>query len=84
MNWPDARGIKIQIVLGKESRHQGNPSKVLIEEMQQGGVKMYECHIAMTLKGYKPEEIFAFSRVVTSGIGALVDFEKSGYLLMTP
>ncbi|MFA5974013.1 MAG: DsrE family protein [Lentimicrobiaceae bacterium] len=68
----------------KESHPKGNPSKALIEEMQQGGVKMYECHVAMTLKGYKPEDIFAFSRVVTSGIGAVVDFEKSGYLSITP
>jgi intracellular sulfur oxidation DsrE/DsrF family protein len=68
----------------KESHPKGNPSKALIEEMQRGGVKMYECHVAMTLKGYKPEDIFAFSRVVTSGIGAVVDFEKSGYLLITP
>ncbi|MFA5972453.1 MAG: hypothetical protein WC780_08895 [Lentimicrobiaceae bacterium] len=46
MTWRDARGIKLQTVLGKESRHQGNPSKALIEEMQRGGVKMYECYNA--------------------------------------
>ena len=68
----------------KESHPKGNSSKTLIEEMQRGGVKMYKCHVAMTLKGYKPEDIFAFSRVVTSGIGAVVDFEKSGYLTITP
>jgi intracellular sulfur oxidation DsrE/DsrF family protein len=68
----------------KEPHPKGNPSKALIEEMQRSGVRMYECHVAMTLKGYKPEDIFAFSRVVISGIGAVVDFEKSGYLPMTP
>jgi len=62
----------------------GNPSKTMIEALHKGGVKMYECHVAMTLKGYKPEDIFPFSRVVVSGIGAVVDFEKSGYLPITP
>jgi len=38
----------------------------------------------MKLKGYKPEDIFPFSRVVVSGIGAVVDFEKSGYMEITP
>ena len=39
---------------------------------------MYECHVDMQLKGYKPEDIFPFRRVVVSGIGAVVDFEKGG------
>ena len=56
----------------------------MIEAMHKGGVKMYECHLAMRLKGYKPEDIFPFSRVVVSGIGAVVDFEKSGYMEITP
>jgi intracellular sulfur oxidation DsrE/DsrF family protein len=62
----------------------GNPNKAMIEAMHKGGVKMYECHVAMKLKGYKPEDIFPFSRVVVSGIGAVVDFEKSGYMEITP
>ena len=45
---------------------------------------MYECQVAMTLKGYKPEDILPFSRVVVSGIGTVIDFEKSGYLSITP
>lgn len=62
----------------------GNPNKALIEAMHRGGVKMYECHVAMKLKGYKLEDIFPFSRIVVSGIGAVVDFEKSGYMEITP
>jgi hypothetical protein len=38
----------------------------------------------MKLKGYKPEDIFPFGRVVVFGIGAVVDFEKSGYVEITP
>ncbi|MHB9143545.1 MAG: DsrE family protein [Paludibacter sp.] len=68
----------------KQPHPKGNPNKAMIETMYKGGVKMYECHIAMKLKGYKPEDIFPFSRVVVSGIGAVVDFEKSSYLPITP
>ncbi len=68
----------------KQPHPKGNASSALIEAMHQGGVKMYECNVAMRLKGYQPADILPFSRVVVSGIGAVVDFEKSGYLLMTP
>ncbi len=68
----------------KQPHPKGNPNKAMIEGMYKGGVKMYECHVAMRLKGYKPEDIFPFSRIVVSGIGAVVDFEKSGYLPITP
>ena len=68
----------------KQPHPKGNPSKVMIEAMQKGGVKMYECHVAMKLKGYEPDDIMPFSRIVVSGMGALVDFEKSGYLAITP
>jgi intracellular sulfur oxidation DsrE/DsrF family protein len=68
----------------KQPHPKGNPNKAMIETMYKGGVKMYECHVAMKLKGYKPEDIFPFSRIVVSGIGAVVDFEKSGYMEITP
>ncbi len=68
----------------KQPHPKGNPNKAMIEAMYKGGVKMYECHVAMILKGYKPEDILPFSRIVVSGIGTVVDFEKSGYLPMTP
>lgn len=68
----------------KQPHPKGNPNKAMIEDMHKGGVKMYECHVAMKMKGYKPEDIFSFSRIVVSGIGAVVDFEKSGYMEITP
>jgi len=68
----------------KQPHPKGNPNKAMMETMYKGGVKMYECHVAMKLKGYKPEDIFPFSRIVVSGIGAVVDFEKSGYMEITP
>jgi intracellular sulfur oxidation DsrE/DsrF family protein len=68
----------------KQPHPKGNPNKAMIETMHKGGVKIYECHVAMKLKGYKPEDIFSFSRIVVSGIGAVIDFEKSGYLPITP
>lgn len=68
----------------KGTHPKGNPSRALIDAMSKGGVSMYECAVAMKLKGYTPQEILPYSRVVTSGIGALVDFEKSGYLSITP
>ena len=68
----------------KQPHPKGNPNKAMIEAMHKGGVKMYECHVAMKLKGYKSEDIFPFSRIVVSGIGAVLDFEKSGYMEITP
>lgn len=52
--------------------------------MHKGRVKMYECHVGKKLKGYKPEDIFPFSRVPVSGINAVVDFEKPGHIEVTP
>ncbi len=68
----------------KQPHPKGNPNKAMIEGMHRGGVKMYECHLAMKLKDYKAEDIFPFSRIVVTGIGAVVDFEKSGYMEITP
>jgi len=68
----------------KQAHPKGNPSRMLIEAMSKGGVKIFECAVAMRLKGYEPADIMPFSRIVTSGIGAIVDFEKSGYLSITP
>ena len=62
----------------------GNSSMAMIEAMQKGGVKMYECGTAMKLKGYEVKDILPASRIVVSGIGAIVDLEKSGYLMVTP
>jgi len=39
---------------------------------------MYECHVAMTMKGYKPEDLLSLSRIVVSGIGAIGGREKTG------
>jgi intracellular sulfur oxidation DsrE/DsrF family protein len=68
----------------KKPHPKGNPNKAMIEAMDKGRVKMYECLVAMKLKRYKPEDIFPFSRVVVSGIGAVVDFGKSGTMEITP
>ena len=68
----------------KQPHPKGNPNRALLDEMIKGGVKMYECGVAMRLKGYAPQDILPYSRIVVSGIGALVDFEKSGYLSITP
>ena len=68
----------------KEPHPKGNPNKKLLMYMAKAGVKMYECSVAMKLKGYTPDDLLPFSRRVVSGIGAVVDFEKSGYLLITP
>jgi intracellular sulfur oxidation DsrE/DsrF family protein len=68
----------------KQPHPQGNPNLSILEALNKNGVKMYECGVAMRLKGYSPQDILPFSRVVASGIGAMVDFEKSGYLSITP
>lgn len=68
----------------KQPHPKGNPNTAIIEGLRKGGVKMYECNVAMTLLGYKPEDILPFSRIVASGIGAVLDLQKSGYLLITP
>lgn len=68
----------------KQPHPKGNPNRAIIDALNKGGVSMYECAVAMKLKGYTPQEIFPYSRIVTSGIGAVVDFEKSGYLSITP
>lgn len=68
----------------KQPHPKGNPNRALLDELIKGGVKMYECGLAMRLKGYSPQDILPYSRIVVSGIGAIVDFEKSGYLSITP
>ena len=68
----------------KQPHPKGNPNRALLDEMSNGGVKMYECGVAMRLKGYAPQDILPYGRIVVSGIGAMVDFEKSGYLSITP
>ena len=68
----------------KQPHPKGNPNRRLLEALSKGGVKMYECGVAMRMKGYSPQDILPNSRIVVSGMGALVDFEKSGYLAITP
>ena len=68
----------------KQPHPKGNANLAILEALQKNGVKMYECGVAMHLKGYTPQDILPFSRIVTSGIGAMVDFEKSGYISITP
>lgn len=68
----------------KQPHPKGNPNRTLLEALHAGGVTMYQCNVAMKMKGYEPEEILPFSRLVVSGMGALVDLEKSGYLPITP
>lgn len=67
-----------------EPHPKGNASIAMIKAMQQGGVTMEECGFAMKMKGYEIRDILPSSRIVVSGIGAIVDLEKSGYLMITP
>jgi intracellular sulfur oxidation DsrE/DsrF family protein len=62
----------------------GSPNRGVLEAMHKGGVKMYECSMTMKGRGYRPEDLFPFSRIVVTGIGAIVDLEKAGYLPITP
>lgn len=86
------RGDGAQFLLTDEAYDQkvvqphpkGNPSRPLLDALSQAGVKMYECGVAMRMKGYGTQDILASSRIVVSGIGALVDFAKSGYIEITP
>lgn len=68
----------------KTPHAKGNPNRAILDALNQNGVTMHECGVAMKLKGYSPQDILPYSRIVTSGIGAMVDFEKSGYLSITP
>ena len=68
----------------KDAHSNGNPSRQMIEGLHQLGVKIFECQVTMKARGYDNEDLLPFSRVVVSGIGALVDFEKSGYLPINP
>ena len=68
----------------KQPHAKGNPNRAILDELNQGGVKMHECGVAMRLKGYTPQDIMPYSRIVASGIGAMVDFQKSGYISITP
>jgi intracellular sulfur oxidation DsrE/DsrF family protein len=63
---------------------QGNPNRKLLDALAHGGVTFYECGVAMRMKGYVPKDIRADSRIVVSGMGALVDFQKTGYIEITP
>ena len=75
----DAYDLKV-----KQPHPKGNPNRAILDILHNGGVKLYECSVAMRLKGYSPSEIIPYSRIVTSGIGAIIDFEKSGYQSITP
>ena len=68
----------------KQPHPKGNPNRGILDALSKGGVTMYECGVAMKLKNYSPQEILSYSRIVESGIGAMVDLEKSGYLSITP
>jgi intracellular sulfur oxidation DsrE/DsrF family protein len=69
----------------KQPHPKGNPSRAILDELIKGGVKMmYECSVAMRMKGCSAQDLLPYSQVVVSGIDALVDFEKSGYLSITP
>jgi intracellular sulfur oxidation DsrE/DsrF family protein len=68
----------------KQPHPKGNPSRPMLDALSKAGVKMYECGVAMRLKGYTPQDILPNSRIVVSGIGALVDLAKSSYIEITP
>jgi intracellular sulfur oxidation DsrE/DsrF family protein len=68
----------------KQPHAKGNPNRAILDELSNAGVKMHECGVAMRLKGYTPQDILPYSRIVASGIGAMVDFQKSGYIAITP
>lgn len=68
----------------KQPHGKGNPNRAVLEALAKAGVKMYECQVSMQMKGYEPADILPFSRTVMSGIGAIIDFEKSGYQQITP
>lgn len=68
----------------KGQHPKGNPNRAMIEAMQKDGVKMYECAVAMKMQGYENTDLLPFARIVASGMGAIVDLEKSGYLEVTP
>lgn len=68
----------------KQPHPKGNPNRAMLDALHKGGVKIYECGVAMRMKGYNSSEIIPYSRIVTSGIGAILDFQKSGYQSITP
>lgn len=68
----------------KQPHPPGNPSREILDDLHRGGVQMYECGVAMRLKGYSPADIAPYGRVVAAGIATIVDLEKSGYLSITP
>ncbi len=68
----------------KQPHDAGNPNRSTLEALANLGVKLYECQVSMKGKGYEPADLLPFSRIVVSGVGAIADLEKSGYLLITP
>ncbi len=68
----------------KQAHGKGNPSRAILDALAKDGVKMYECGVAMKVKKYTAHDLLPYARIVVSGMGALVDLEKSGYLPVTP
>lgn len=62
----------------------GNPNRRILDDLHSTGVKIFECGVAMKMKGYTPNDILPFSRIVVTGIGQIMDLEKSGYMEVTP
>ncbi|OIQ76793.1 DsrE/DsrF-like family protein [mine drainage metagenome] len=68
----------------KQPHPKGNPNRLMLDELTKGGVKVYECGTAMRLKGYSAQDILPYSQIVVTGIGSMVDFQKSGFVAITP
>ena len=68
----------------KKPHDKGNPNRAALDSLVKAGVTMYECQVSMRGKGYEPADLLPFSRVVISGIGSIIDLEKSGYQQITP
>ena len=68
----------------KDPHPPGNPNRRIVETLHENGVRIFQCGMAMKMKGYTTDDILPLSRIVVTGIGQIIELEKSGYMEVTP
>lgn len=62
----------------------GNPTRALTEQLIAQGITIYMCQNTMRSNGWIPDDLIPGTKMVPSGVAALLDFQALGYHQITP
>jgi len=62
----------------------GNPTRVLAEQLIAKGIPVYLCQNTMRANGWITDDLIPGTKMVPSGVPALLDFQAMGYKQVTP